>query len=91
MPTDKQTILALAVQELNQPGQPWQASIEGDTIVARWRWMDANFFGLVTITNEVRDYTFTVTLRNNGTWKEHDVTKDRTLSIGLTGGSGKFS
>jgi len=36
--------------------------IEGNSIVVRWKWMDATFFGASVVNNEIKNYTFTVTL-----------------------------
>ena len=85
-PLDKQAVLAQAPFVLNRPDQPWVVTIEGDSIVARWKWMDAYFFSPQEVTDEVRDYTFTVTLSDKGTYKEHDRTEEKEKSIKMEGG-----
>jgi len=60
--TEKEKVLAQAPEALNKPDQPWEATVEGDSIVARWKWMDATFFSAHSVTDETRAYTFTVTL-----------------------------
>jgi len=88
--TDKQTVLAQAAQTLNRPDQPWEVTVEDDSIIARWRWMDGTFFAPTAVTQEVRDFIFTVTLKDDGRWKERDNKKERALTIGLGGVSGQF-
>ena len=68
--TDKQKVLADAAEALNKPDQPWEVNVEGDSIVARWKWNDERYFVLGSVTNEVRDYTYKVKLDNNGKFKD---------------------
>ena len=88
--TDKQKVLYDAPFALNRPDQPWYVSVEGDAIVARWKWMDAMFFAPQEVDNETRNYTFTVTLDNNGKWKEIDVMERKSASAGSQGGKVGF-
>ena len=90
MSTDKQTVLAQAPEALNKPDQPWEVSVEGDSIVARWKWMDAAFFSPHEITNETREFTYTVTLTDKGTWKERDTTEKKSSGVSLEGGKLKI-
>jgi len=83
---DKQTVLAQAAQMLNRQDQPWEARVEGDSIIGYWKWMNAYFFGLHEVNDETKQYTFTVTLSNNGTYKELDQTEDKKRSINFSGG-----
>ena len=87
MATDKQTMLYQAPAVLNRPDQPWFVQIEGDTIVARWKWMDATFFAPHEATVEVQQFTFAVTLTDKGTWKELDSTESKSSGIRMGGGS----
>ena len=87
MATDKQAVLAGAPGALNRPDRPWEVAVEGDSIVARWKWMDATFFSPTAATEEIRLFTFTATLTDKGTWKELD--KSEKKSGGLSMGGGK--
>ena len=55
-------MLITAPGALNKPEQPWEVTVEGDSSVARWKWMDATFFGPGQVTDEAKSYTFIVTL-----------------------------
>ena len=88
--TDKQTVLNRAPGALNRPDQPWEAVVQGDSIIARWKWMDAAFFAPHEVSNEVRDYTFTVTLDNKGKWKEIDKTEQKSSGVRMSGGGLSF-
>ena len=90
MATDKQTVLSQAPWALNRPEQPWAVTVEGDSIVARWKWMDAAFFAPNEVNNEVKDYTFTVTLDNKGKWKELDRTEQKSSGLKMSGGGLSF-
>ena len=70
MLTDKQKVLDDASEALNNPDQPWEVTVEGDSIIARWKWQDERFFVLGSATTEVRDYTYKVTLDNKGKFKD---------------------
>ena len=60
--TEKQSMLYHAPALLNRPDIPWVVTVEGDSIVARWKWMDAAFFAPNEVNNEIREFTFIVTL-----------------------------
>jgi len=87
MATEKNSMLYHAANMLNRPDIPWVVTVEGDSIVARWKWMDAVFFAPHEITEEVRSYTFTVTLIGEGKFKEHDSTEDTSKGISMSGGT----
>lgn len=82
---EKNKVLGDAVSVLNKDDQPWEVSVEGDCIIGKWKWMDATFFSQSKISSEVRDYTFTVTLGDNGKWKEVDRTSSKSASVSSTG------
>ena len=90
MSMEKQQVLNDAVGALNRPDQPWQVTVEGDAIVARWKWMDATFFSPQEINDETKNYTFTVTLDNKGKWHEVDEKKEKSSSVKLSGGGLSF-
>lgn len=84
--TEKQVVLHYAPQALNRPEQPWVVTAEGDALVARWKWMDAAFFAPHEVSNEVREYAFTVTLGDNQTWRELDRTETKSAGVKMSGG-----
>jgi len=90
MATDKQVLLREAPAALNQPGQPWYVTVEGDAIVTRWKWMDATFFAPHEVTSQVRDYMFTVTLKDNGKWQEKDTSTAKSGGVGFKNGQLSF-
>jgi len=85
---EKHQVLNDAVYALNRPEQPWHVTVEGDSIVARWKWMDATFFSPMEINDEVRNYSFTCTLDNKGKWKELDRKEEKSSNVKLNSGGG---
>lgn len=90
MATDKQSMLYHAPAMLNNPELPWEVTVQGDSIVAHWKWMDATFFAPHEISDEVKSYTFTVTLSDKGTWKEFDMSEEKEKKFGFSGGNLSF-
>jgi hypothetical protein len=90
MSVEKQQVLNDAPNVLNRPDQPWQVTVEGDSIVARWKWMDATFFAPNEVSDETRDYTFTVTLTDKGKWKELDKSEQKSSGVSMSGGTLSF-
>jgi len=90
MPVDKQTVLTQAPVVLNRPDQPWYVTVEGDAIVARWNWMNATWFAPHEVSNETRDFSFTVILDNKGTYKEVDRTAEKSSGVRMSGGKVGF-
>lgn len=88
--TEKQRVLIDAPGSLNRPNQPWELTIEGDSIVARWKWMDAAFFAPHEVNDETRAFTFIVTLDNKGKWKEIDKTENKLAGVKMSGGKVSF-
>jgi len=86
MATDKQSMLYHAPAMLNRPDIPWVVTVEGDSIVARWKWMDALWFAMHEVSDEVKSYSFAVTLSDKGTYKELDTTEEKTRSITMNDG-----
>ena len=85
---EKNKVLYDAVYALNRPEQPWHVTVEGDSIVARWKWMDATFFSPMEISDEVRNYSFTCTLDNKGKWKELDRKQEKSSNVKMNSGGG---
>ena len=88
--SEKQTVLANAPGALNRPDRPWEVTVEGDSIVARWKWMDATFFAPHEISDETRQFTFVVSLTDKRTWKEIDKTESKTSGVKMSGGKLSF-
>ena len=88
--TEKNSVLYYAPSSLNRPDQPWVVTVEGDCIVARWKWMDATWFAPHEVTNDVRDYTFKVKLKDNGKYSEVDTTVQKKSSVKISGGGLSF-
>ena len=82
---EKPRVLYDAPYVLNKPDQPWYITVEGDAIVARWKWMDAYFFAPHEVTEETKMYTFTVVLSDNGKYKEIDQTEDKARGFSFGG------
>lgn len=62
-----------SVGDAEQAGSAVTGRAEGDSIVARWKRMDAPN----EVNNEIKQFTFTVTLTDKGTWKELDKRFDQ--------------
>jgi len=87
---NKQEVLAQAPGALNRQNQPWEVTVQGDSIVGYWRWMDATFFAPGAVSNEIKQYVFTVTLTDKGTWKELDKTESKSGGVKMGGGKVSF-
>ena len=86
MLVQKQQVLHDAPGALNHPQQPWQVTVEGDTIVASWKWMDATFFAPQEINDQTRNYTFKARLDDKGKWHEQDTLEKKSSNVGMSGG-----
>jgi len=84
--TEKQKVLFDAPGALNKPDKPWEVTVEDNTIVARWKWMDASFFSPVQVTQAVKEYTFKVVLDDKGKYKEIDNVEKSSSGVGFGGG-----
>ena len=69
---EKQQVLEEAPNRLNRTDRPWQVTIEGDALIARWKWEDENFFAPCAVSDETKSYAFIVVLGENGRWRELD-------------------
>lgn len=87
----KEEILANIVNDLSTSEKNWTISVEGNQIIACWKWKDGTFFSTESITDEVREYKFVVTLLDNGKWKELDITNDTEKGINLSEGKASFN
>lgn len=82
---EREIVLQEADKALNKADKPWEIKVEGNCIVANWKWMDATFFSQTKVTNEVKEYTFIVELKDNGKWKETDKINNTQKYIGTDG------
>ncbi|MDR2686842.1 MAG: zinc ribbon domain-containing protein [Oscillospiraceae bacterium] len=89
--TQKQQTLQNGPAALNRPDQPWYVTAEGDALVARWKWMDATFFAPHEVTNKTREYTFTVTLSDYGTYRELDKSEAKSGGVSMRGSRLRFN
>lgn len=82
--TSKQNILSEITTVLNKDDQPWEIAVEGEKIICRWKWQDTRFFSLVSVTDQQKEYTLTITLKDNGKWSEVDsiATKSSQINAG---------
>ena len=87
---DKNQVLTGAPAALNKEDQPWEVTVEGNSIVARWCWMNATFFAVAEVDNKVKDYKFTVTLDDKGKYKELDNSKEKQSTVGMKNGKLSF-
>lgn len=90
MYTEKQKVLQETEKFLNKQEQPWKVIVEGDSIIATWKWMDATFFSEREVSDEEKEYKFIVTLKDNGKWKETDQSKEKTSNIDFKDGKISF-
>ncbi len=82
---EKSKVLEDAKMVLNNESQPFEVNIEGDSIVAKWKWMDAGFFGIGVITDEIKEFTFQVILDDKGKWHEVDSSKSKKSKFHIKG------
>lgn len=90
MHTNKQQMLNDAPSVLNRPDLPWQVGVQGDSIIATWKWMDAMFFAPGEVNNAVQQYAFIVTLKDNGKWSEQDKSEKTTSNVNFKNGQLSF-
>lgn len=82
---NKETLLA-QISSLNNDEQPFEYLVDGDNITGHWKWMDTRWFSPNTITDEQKEYFFTVTLHNDGTWSEKERNNHNNIKISPNGG-----
>ena len=86
----KEEVLSTIGKDLNKDNQPWVLAVDGDYVSAKWRWMDATFFSLTDVTDEIKEFEFIVHLKDNGKWKEEVKDISHSINIGTNIG-GSFS
>ena len=84
---DKYQVLQGAPLAINRPNQTWMVRIVGDSLVARVIMPDDPYAPAISfeISDEMKVFTFTVTLNDNGTWKEHDTLEEKSSSVSFDG------
>ena len=87
---EKQKVLQDAANILNNSNQPWSVIVDGDSIIATWKWMDATFFSLNEVTDSEKNYKFVVTLKDNGKWKEIDTAESKSSNLDFKNGKLTF-
>jgi len=90
MAVDKQKVLYDAPLVLNKPDQHWQVTVQGDSIVGHWKWLDAVFISVFEVTEAIKEYSFTVTLGDNGKYKELDRSGEKERDVSFSGGTLSF-
>jgi hypothetical protein len=88
--TPRAQVLEEAAQTINRDDVPWEYAVQGDTIVGSWKWRDGVFFAAGHVGTDVQEYTFTVILAEDGTYKERDHVAQKSASFG-SGGGAQFS
>lgn len=89
MYVEKTQVLNNALTYFSGQDVPWEVSIDGDSLIAKWKWMDARFFSPTDINDQTREFYFKVTLNNKGKYRETDYIKDNDKGIDF--GSGNAS
>ena len=73
------------VAALNRADLPFFYTVEGSSIVGRWKWQDQTLFAPAAVTQEVREFAFIVDLNEDGTYKERTREASTTLQAGAGG------
>jgi hypothetical protein len=68
---DKET-LKQQILQLNSPDYPFEYAVNGDSITGYWNWTDGKWFMPGTVTEEQKEYSFTVNLLDNKTYSEYE-------------------
>ena len=87
---DRTQVLSEAPQALNKEDQAWEVTVEGNSLVAVWKWMDATFFAVAEVDNNIKEFKYTVTLDDKGKYKELDATEQKKTTIGMKDGKLSF-
>ena len=86
----KTDILNGALQ-LNGEDKKYTVTVDGDKITMEIKWMDAVLFSPDSVTDEMRNFKFIVTLNDDNTWTELDKTQSSSVSIGKGGFGASYS
>lgn len=69
---EKEELLKKACEELNKDEYPFEVNVENDSIIARWKWKDGTYFDIGSITKEIQEFKYTVTLLDNQKYIDND-------------------
>lgn len=86
----KQEVLQGALA-LNDKGKNYSIQVEGDKIITTIKWMDAVFFSPNAVTDEMRNFAFSVKLRDDNTYTETDSSQAVTKTVGMGGARMNYS
>ncbi len=70
---------------LNGDDKKYVITVEDDKIVTRVKWMDAVFFSPTSVSDEMRDFEYTVKVNDNGTYNEIEKYVSSSKSAGVGG------
>lgn len=70
---------------LNGDDKKYVITVEGDKIITRVKWMDAVLFSPTAISDEMRDFEYTVRVNDNGTYNEIEKYVSSSKSAGVGG------
>ena len=76
---------------LNGNDKNYTISLDGDRIIMQVKWMDAVHFAPDAVTDEMRSFSFSVTLGQDGTYTELDQAQKRSAEFTAGGLSGSYS
>lgn len=62
------TQIISALLDINTKELPFELRVEGDYIVATYRWMDGRFFDIGEVTNDIKVFEYKVLLSDNGVY-----------------------
>ncbi len=86
----KQKVLT-DVLSLNGEDKKYKISVDGNKIVTEVKWMDAVFFSPKEVTDEMKQFKFTVTLNDDNTYSEIDESKSVSKKVGAGGFGMQYS
>lgn len=72
---------------LNGNDKKYMITVEENKIITRVKWMDATFFSPGSISNEMREFEYTVEIDTNGKYRELDKSVSASKSINSNGAS----
>lgn len=87
----KEEILTNIANDLNISQQKWDITINGSQIIAYWKWKDGIYFSIDSITDEVKEYKFIITLLDNNKWEELVITNDTFKEVNPIGGKASLN
>lgn len=89
---DKEKVLQLAVQRLNDMKYPFTVTVDGNQLIAVWKWKDTTVLGSSMIAKENSSFRYIIRLRDDGTFYGFDADEETLFRGGADGkiyGGGK--